>query len=167
MKQLIICLFVSMLVLSGCAHKTTSSTTPEPVAYPTQANVYYVRLEDGGTNGKLIWCNDSLVAVSTVLDKTFSSREEVLSYTYTLALGEKNITPDLESALWNDLEVTDVTVVDTHASIYLSGSLMLWWTCDNPRAREQLNSLAVQFGPIQSVTVYINDLPLEDYLSMQ
>ncbi len=57
---------------------------------PTQANMYYIKLDDGGVSGTLIGCNDSLVSASTVLDSLFVSREETLAYVYKLQLGGKD-----------------------------------------------------------------------------
>gem|GEM_PF-6168950 len=53
---------------------------------PTQANMYYVKLDDAGKEGKMIGCNDSLVSASSVLDTLFTSWDEVLTYVYTLQL---------------------------------------------------------------------------------
>jgi len=93
---------------------------------PTQANMYYIKLDDGGVSGTLIGCNDSLVAASTVLDSLFVSREETLAYVYKLQLGGKDQPAGTSTAVTNNtLQLSSAKVTDGKAMLAFSGTITL------------------------------------------
>lgn len=177
----------SVIVLSWCNSATETSPlipqaswTPTPVAaeeqepidfptidmnLPTQANMYYVKLDDAGKEGKMIGCNDSLVSASSVLDTLFTSWDEVLTYVYTLQLWAKAQPDGTMTTLTPALQVEKVLVKGSNAAIALSGSLEIGWACDAPRIKEQLTAVATQFDQIKQVVITINGTPLDEYLS--
>lgn len=135
------------------------------MSLPSQANMYYIKLDDGWTEGKLIGCNDSLISVPVVLDTLFTSREEVLTYVYKLQLWAKGQPENLATTLTPELQVANISVTDGKAAVALSGTLLLWGTCDVPRVQEQLTAVGTQFPEITEVKITINGTSLDDYLS--
>jgi hypothetical protein len=63
--------------------------------------------------------------------------------------------------------VESVSVEDGEATVQLSGELMLGGACDNPRMEAQLEETALQFPEISAVSVFINQVPLEEVLSLR
>jgi hypothetical protein len=133
---------------------------------PTQANMYYIKLDDGWVSGTLIGCNDSLVSASTVLDSLFVSREETLAYVYKLQLGGKDQPAWTSTAVSNKtLQLSSAKVTDGKAMLAFSGTIALWWACDAPRVKAQLSAPALQFPEINAVDITINNISLDQYLS--
>lgn len=135
------------------------------MSLPTQANMYYVKLDDGWVEGKLIGCNDSLISVPVLLDTLFTSREEVLTYVYKMQLWAKGQPENLATTLTPALQVASISVADGKAAVALSGTILLWGSCDVPRVQEQLTAVGTQFPEITEVAITINGTPLDDYLS--
>jgi hypothetical protein len=77
-----------------------------------------------------------------------------------------------QSGLYNplyqsSLSVQSVTVDDTmHATVSLSGNLVLGGECDGPRVQAQIEDTVLQFS-VTDVTVLLNGTPLADVLSVQ
>jgi hypothetical protein len=65
----------------------------------------------------------------------------------------------------SDLEVASVTIEQGRAIIHLTGTILLGGTCDAPRVQAQIEQTALQFSTVSDVTVFVNDIPLEDVLS--
>lgn len=186
MRQYVLCgMLVSILLLSWCSNptkpalpSTPNTSLPEQgedtqvlplpendMTLPTQANMYYIKLEDAGISGTKIWCDDSLISVPTVLDTLFASWEEVLSYVYKMQLGGKSQPEDAVSMLTTELKLTGVQVDAGVAMLAFEGTLDVGWACDAPRIQEQLTAPALQFEEISKVIVTINEQSLDAYLS--
>lgn len=153
----------------------TSSITP-PVsvtAYPQisssekeMVNVYFVALEDNGQTGIKIGCNDSLVPV-----KREVSTQDVLKNTLAFLLAYQQQYYG-ESSLYNSLyqshlQIQEITIQDSIATVKLTGQVQLGGTCDTPRFVEQLKATILQFNHITSTEILINNSPLEDVVTQQ
>jgi hypothetical protein len=65
----------------------------------------------------------------------------------------------------SSLSVQSVTIDATgHATVSLSGNLVLGGECDGPRVQAQIEDTVLQF-PVTDVTVLLNGRPLADVLS--
>lgn len=124
-----------------------------------KARLFLVMLEDNGAHGKKIGCQDSLVAVDTLV-----SGKEPLRTTLDMLL----TTPASRygNAYYSvfdhaSLRLKSVTVKNGVAHVALLGTPSLGGTCDSPRLVEQLTSTILQFKKIQTAQITINGKPLE------
>jgi hypothetical protein len=127
--------------------------------------VFLIAMEDQGRSGLLVGCGDSAVAVTIHVPYTTGMLRAAL--TSLLAIHNQYYG---ESGLYNalyqsHLAVGDVTISSGTATIHLSGTLTLGGECDSPRVEAQLKQTALQFSTVHSVSIFINDRPLEDLLS--
>jgi hypothetical protein len=134
---------------------------------PLQANLFYIDYEDGGVNGTLIGCNDSLISVTTSLPTTLTSRADVLTEVYTLQLSGTNQPVGAETAVDQNLTIDTITVMSGNATVALSGTVAIGGVCDLPRIKEQLTAPALQFPEITQLQVTINGTAIDTYLSPQ
>jgi hypothetical protein len=75
---------------------------------------------------------------------------------------------DLYNALSNsDLQVEGIDIVAGHATIALSGEVVLGGVCDLPRFRAQWEDTALQYHTIDTVSISINGRPLDEILSQR
>lgn len=144
----------------------TSSPTSSP-ALVSEVKIFLIALEDQGISGELIGCGDSAVSVTRQITPTTKPLTEAfneLLLIKTQYYGESG----LYNALYQStLKLDSAEVVGTTATIYLSGSLVLGGTCDNPRVEAQLKSTALQFSTVRTVNIFINNIPLEEVLSQK
>jgi hypothetical protein len=125
--------------------------------------LYFVAIGDDGQRGEAFGCNDSLVAVEHSIEPATAPLRA--AYEALLAIdAEQYPGTDLTNALsgWN-LQVDSLSLENGEAQVYLSGT----WTwvggvCEVPRVQRQLEDVALQFGTVDSVQVYINNTSLEE-----
>jgi Sporulation and spore germination len=144
------------------ASNSTSVATPRTF---TQVKVFLIALEDNGKAGSLVGCGDSVVGVERVIAPTTApltaGLRELLSI-HDRLYGQSG----LYNALYqSDLQVSKVTIVNGAATIRLTGQLLLGGECDDPRVAAQLTNTALQFSTVNSVEIFVNDIPLNDVLS--
>lgn len=152
-------LFVALALWLGLM-PTVAFAAP---AVTTPAKIYLVALEDNGASGDRIGCGDSLVPVPVDLAGG-TTREELITLALTklFALRSRDygqsglITVLADSRLTVDL----VTLQNGVAAVYLSGTLSLGGTCDDPRAAGQIAATVRQFQPIERVEIVFNGGPL-------
>ena len=149
------------------------AATQVPQVVPTSTpgeqlvKIFLIALEDNGQSGTLVGCGDSAMPVTVTipptqgilraaLEKLFSAKQQFY--------GESGFYNALYQA---DLQVEGVTIDQGKAVIHLSGTLMLGGVCDAPRVEAQIEQTALQFSTVQEVAVFINDVPLEDVLSLK
>ncbi len=141
-------------------------TVNQPVdGLVTRTNIYVTALGDNGQNGPAIGCEDSVVPVEVEIEPTEAP--------LTAAI-QRLLTDDRQfygvRGLYNvfhqsDLQLEGINLIDGQATIALSGDLRLGGACDNPRVIAQLEQTALQFSTVNSVTIYLNDRPLDAILS--
>ena len=72
----------------------------------------------------------------------------------------------LYNALYQShLTITSLNIVNREAIISLAGTLSIAGDCDDPRIKNQLEAIALQFNSIDKVSVYINGVLLDQLLS--
>lgn len=155
------------------APPTELPATAAPTSTPTTGGVssvliFLIALEDNGVSGPLVGCGDSVVGVERSIPPTQAPLRAALNE--LLAIRDQYYgLSGLYNALYQaDLTVGDVTIDSNGlATIHLSGTLMLGGTCDSPRAQAQLEYTALQFSTVRSVQIFINDVPLADWLSQR
>jgi hypothetical protein len=143
----------------------TSTSVPPTTAAEQMIKIVLIELEGNGQSGPLVGCGDSAVPINVAipptqgvlraaLEKLFSAKQEFY--------GESGY----YNALYqSDLEVASVRIEQGNAIIHLTGTIMLGGTCDAPRVQAQIEQTALQFSTVSDVTVFVNDVPLEDVLS--
>lgn len=151
------------------AYQTPSIVQIEP--YPTMSDqtvtIFLVAIEDKGISGRKIGCDDSLIPVEVTIRSDLTSPWSALS-----ALLNLDDTYFGESGLYNalhesNLEILSYETQEGKAKVYLEGELMLGGVCDTPRVEEQILTTILQDDEIEEVEVYINEVLLEEVLSLK
>ncbi len=143
---------------------TTAAPTP---AGPQMVKIYLIAVGDNGVSGDLIGCGDSAVSVQVEITPTQGVLKAALLSLLSIKTRDYG-----ESGLYNvfyqsSLQLDSVKIENGTAIIYLSGSLLLGGECDNPRVEAQLTKTALQFSTVQQVSIFINNRPLKDVLSLK
>jgi len=129
-----------------------------------QVTVFLVALGDNGRSGKAIGCGDSIVPVTLdvpVADEYLRASIETLLSGRKEFYGEQRYYNTLHQS---NLRLQDVLFTDKQVTILLQGELILEGACDDPRALAQLEEIALQFPAVESVSIYINAVPLNEIL---
>lgn len=133
----------------------------------TTARIYLVAINDNGKSGRKFGCGDSLVAVTRPITPTtapLSAAMRLLLSDHRRNYGQSG----LYNALYRSrLRLQRASIAHGKATIYLAGTLRLGGVCDNPRVGAQLRQTARQFSTVQSVGIFINNVPLWKRLSMK
>lgn len=129
--------------------------------------IFLIAVDDNGQSGKLIGCGDSAIPVQVNIPPT----QGVLRAALNALLSIKNQFYG-ESGLYNalyqsSLQADTVAITNGEAVIHLTGTLMLGGECDTPRVEAQLTETALQFSTVTSVSIFINDVPLKEALSLK
>lgn len=143
-------------------------TATDSPSKPQTVKIFLVAPGDNGQSGKLIGCGDSLVAVEIAIEPTVAVLRAAL-------IELLNLAPDMyfgQSGLYNALYLSNLTIqkleiVNRQALIHLNGTLIFGGDCDIPLIQAQLTEIALQFSTVDSVSVFINDIPLEEVLSLK
>lgn len=145
--------------------KTTPTRTPTLPAGTMRVKLFFVAINDNGVAGKKIGCGDSIVAVDRFIPTTIAPLTAALRELFSLT--DRNYgSSGLYNALYQSkLKIDSIAIVNTRATIRLSGSLMLNGVCDNPRVQAQLEPIALQFSTVSSVSIFLNGIPLQQALS--
>ncbi len=152
-------LFVALALWLGLAPTLTFAAP----AATTQAKIYLVAIDDNGATGEKIGCGDSLVPVTVDIPVGDTLEARItLALTKLLSLrnrdyGESGLVTVLADSR---LTVARVTVEQGVAAVYLSGTLSLGGTCDDPRAIAQIAATARQFQTVARVEIIVNGGPL-------
>ncbi len=139
-----------------------SSPTHTPASM--RLKVFLIAVGDDGVSGLKIGCGDSLVPVEVEVPYTQGVLRAAL--THLLSLPETYGQSGLYNALHRaDITIGQITVQDGQALIQLSGEFRLGGMCDAPRVQAQLEQTALQFSTVQQVSIFVNGIPLQDFLS--
>jgi hypothetical protein len=146
---------------------TATIVPPNPTAAEQTVKIFLIAPEDNGQSGPLVGCGDSVVPVTVTIPRTQgvlrAALEKLLS-TKQQFYGESGF----YNALYqSDLQLESVTINQGKAIVHLTGTVMLGGVCDSPRFEAQIEQTALQFSTVNSVEVFVNDIPLEDVLSQQ
>lgn len=157
---------------------TETATPPAPTEIPPTNTppltgdrqmvlIFLIAVDDNGKSGELIGCGDSVIPVQVLIPATQGVLRAALNALLSVRdpyYGESGL---YNSLYQSNLQVGDVTITDGQAVIHLTGTLMLGGECDIPRVEAQLTEIALQFTTVTSVTVFINNIPMKDALSLK
>lgn len=143
----------------------TAASPASTTSTEQTVKIVLIELEGNGQSGPLVGCGDSAIPINVTIPRTQgvlrASLEKLLSAKQQF-YGESGY----YNALYqSDLEVTSVRIDQGNAIIHLTGTLTLGGTCDAPRVEAQIEQTALQFSTVNTVTVFVNDIPLEEALS--
>ena len=152
------------LSLKGTAPQP-SPTSPAPTV--SMVKIFLIAVDDNGKSGNRMGCGDSVVPVTVEIPPT----QGVLKAALTALLSVKDQyygQSGLYNALYqSDLQVENLSIVGSKASVYLSGTLLMGGECDTPRVQAQLEQTVLQFPTITEVDIFINGRPLAETLSLK
>lgn len=131
-----------------------------------RVSLYLVAIGDDGQQGQQIGCGDSLVAISRPVESTRTPLRAAYNELFNLSQSDITEAGIINSLQDSNLKFDSAQVEDGVATIYLRGQLRLGGVCDGPRVQGQLEQIALQFPTIREVKIYIDDLSLEDILSL-
>jgi hypothetical protein len=125
--------------------------------------VYLIALEDAGAVGPAVGCGDSAVPVELLVppaeDPVRAALEALFSIRQPDYAGRYNALHQ------SSLQVESVEIEAGEAVVRLSGSLLSGGVCDDPRIVAQLQETVLQSADVETVTIYVNDRPLEEWFS--
>jgi hypothetical protein len=146
---------------------STESVMPAVTLVEKTGLIFLVALEDNGMTGKKIGCDDSLVEVEVSISPDQPDLWSALSALLTLDgpyFGESG----LYNALYqSNLNIQEIEIDQMTVKIFLEGELLLGGVCDNPRVEEQIMATILQFEEFNTAEVYINDVLLQEALSLK
>jgi hypothetical protein len=148
------------------------SLAPLPISTPSQGatriKIFLIALNDNGATGKKIGCNDSVVPVLITIDPTLGVLRVALNELFKLEGQREYGLSGLYNSLYQShLSIVSLNIVNRETIINLKGNLAPGGVCDDPRIKAQLEEIALQFNTIDKVSVFINGVPLDQYLSGQ
>jgi LysM repeat protein len=130
----------------------------------TRTNIYLIALDDEGSTGMQIGCNDSVVPVEVEIEPTqavLTAAMEALLDVDERFYGQSGLYNALSRSA---LTVQEIRIEDRTAVIRLTGQVSLGGVCDVPRFRAQLHQTALQFHTVDSVSVFINGEALDQVI---
>jgi len=137
---------------------------PQTTAPLVEQKMYFIAVDNGGEDGELVGCNDSLVPIGrwvssegdikrTIIEDLFTQHEQ----TYQRS--------GLYNPLWqSSLSVQTLELKDGLATLTLQGTLKLDSRCDGLRAQSMLQAALKQFEGVQAVHITINNRPLGEII---
>lgn len=139
--------------------------TPQP-AGADRVKIFLIAVGDNGVSGKQVGCGDSLVPVDMAISPTLAVLQAGLTELFKLEGQKYYGQSGLYNALYQShLTITSLNIVNREAIISLAGTLSIAGDCDDPRIKNQLEAIALQFNTIDKVSVYINGVSLDQLLS--
>lgn len=167
-------LLVSLILplLAACSSPSTEEATlqtgdTQDNTASLMSNIYVVDLGNTTLQPTTIGCEDSLVTVPLDLSGSIDPIFDTLA---TLLNLPQNMYSN--SGRYNALDQSNLVIASFAnqggtVTAYLSWTVMLGGICDNPRFSEQILQTLGQFTGVQTINVYVNNQPLEQFLSMQ
>ena len=149
------------------------AATQVPPVVPTSTpgeqlvKIFLIALEDNGQAGTLVGCGDSAIPVTVTVPPTQGILRAALEKLFSAKQQFYGESGYYNALYQSDLQVAGVTIEQEKAIIHLTGSVMLGGVCDAPRVEAQIEQTALQFSTVKDVAVFINDVPLEDVLSLK
>lgn len=143
---------------------TPQSTTS---AGTTRFKIFLVAIDDNGRSGKKIGCGDSVVAVERDITPTRTPLAAALTELFSIRHHTSGKTGLYNSLYESTLRVEGANISGGKATINLSGTLLLGGVCDNPRIKAQIEETALQFSTVTQVQVFINNIPIDQVLSLK
>jgi hypothetical protein len=146
------------------APPTTAASTSTTAA-EQNIKIVLIELEDNGQSGPLVGCGDSAIPINVTIPRTQGVLRAALEKLFSAKQQFYGESGYYNALYQSDLEVASVKIEQGNAIIHLTGTIMLGGTCDAPRVQAQIEQTALQFSTVSNVTVFVNDVPLEEVLS--
>lgn len=131
----------------------TDTTTDE-------IKVYFVDLENKRGSTDIIGCGDSVAATTTSITKKGKETSDLVKTALDYLLQTKDQFPGkggLYNALYQSNLIFERVVIEQgKALVYLKGEMVLSGSCDDPRAKIQLERTVKQFSEVTEVQFYLN-----------
>ncbi len=143
----------------------TSTSVPPTTAAEQMIKIVLIELEGNGQSGPLVGCGDSAIPINVTIPSTQGVLRAALEKLFSAKQQFYGESGYYNALYQSDLEVASVRIEQGTAIIHLTGTIMLGGTCDAPRVQAQIEQTALQFSTVSDVTVFVNDVPLEDVLS--
>lgn len=174
-----ILLGVSVLLLSACGSQSSTPNTQTwandtgTVAQDTGftqltgTKVFLVDTDPNNTGTDVVGCGDHMVYLEYDMSQSQDPVYDTLTELLTLNPNDYASSGWYNSLQNAQLTVNSLSINNGVAEVYLNGTLSLGGECDNPRVVEQLQRTLLQFPNITSTDIYINNTPLQQYISLQ
>jgi hypothetical protein len=138
----------------------TSTTATEQMV-----KIVLIELEGNGQSGPLVGCGDSAIPINVTIPSTQGVLRAALEKLFSAKQQFYGESGYYNALYQSDLEIASVKIEQGNAIVHLTGTIMLGGVCDAPRVQAQIEQTALQFSTVSDVTVFVNDVPLEDVLS--
>ena len=155
---------VTVVVHQSLRHRLSlTSWEPTPsVSLGREVKVYLVALDDNGSRGIRVGCNDSLVPVTRTVN---ADAEPLRAAVEELLAVPRDYEGGLKNFWWGEnLSVQSVAIRSGVATIRLKGNVYIAGVCDAPRIEGQIRETARQFRGVRSVRVFVGGRRLADVL---
>jgi hypothetical protein len=145
--------------------KPSSTRAPIPTAGTMKVKLFFVALNDNGKSGKMIGCQDSVVAVDRVIPATSAPLTAALKELFSVRDRYYGQTGLYNALSQSSIKVAGVAITNGRATINLTGSFNSAGVCDDPRVVAQIRQTALQFSTVGDVAIFVNGTPIEKILS--
>lgn len=132
--------------------------------------IYMIYLEDNGSHGEKIGCDDSVIPLTKFVKVRTKQTEDAIiaALTQLLAIHSPTTEQGYYTALHqSNLTVSNVTIEQRIAHVQLTGTYLFGGVCDNPRFEAQLIHTVTQFDDIDEARITINGKSLADIISLK
>ncbi len=150
---------VCLIALSTLPHLVAAQTAlTEPV------KLFMVAIGDEGHSGPRIGCGDSLIPVNIEIPGSPTTEGKItqaLTHLFGLHSPEYGASGLVNALHASNLTVDDIELQGNTAAIYLSGTVILGGTCDQPRVEEQIAAVARQFPGVSKAVIIVNGGPID------
>src|SRR5215211_4256346 len=143
----------------------TSAPPVSTTATEQTIKIVLIELEGNGQSGALVGCGDSAIPITVTIPRTQGVLRAALEKLFTAKQQFYGESGYYNALYQSDLQVASVTIEQGKAIVHLTGTIMLGGICDAPRVQAQIEETARQFSTVSDVTVFVNDVPLEEALS--
>ena len=150
---------------SSVSQSPTNATNKPLVVSSRKISLFFIALDDNGSSGQKIGCEDSVVAVEYDLKDNSTPLKSAISKllaNHSKYYGQHKL---YNSLYQSRLQLVKGTISNGNAELYLSGTISKGGICDSPRIKAQLENTALQFPEVRSVKIFINNISLDQVLS--
>ncbi len=143
----------------------TSTSVSPTTAREQMVKIVLIELEGNGQSGPLVGCGDSAIPINVTIPPTQGVLRAALEKLFSAKQQFYGESGYYNALYQSDLAIESVKIEQGNAIIHLTGTITLGGVCDAPRVQAQIEQTALQFSTVSDVTVFVNDVPLEDVLS--
>jgi hypothetical protein len=143
----------------------TSAPATSTTAAEQMVKIVLIELKGNGQSGPLVGCGDSAIPINVTIPRTQGVLRAALEKLFSAKQQFYGESGYYNALYQSELEVASVRIEQGNAIVHLTGTITLGGVCDAPRVQAQIEQTALQFSTVSEVTVFVNDVPLEDVLS--